>query len=188
MCCCSRVNGFLQTTNRLAVGLVDNTIVLYDLTTTSKLRVFKGHEGRPSCICFNTDGDHLASYSAQESQARIWQVCGVVLLDSAHLCRCFVDLHGHIVCFLFRCWVGFFTESLLIAVVELCLSILQRIYPRFLFCHILQVGSTGVISGLLRAQVCANWCVLDFAWCKWPATHCCCLEVCCPCKQWLVVT
>lgn len=69
------MTAYHKATNRLAVGLVDNTIVLFDLTTSSRLRVFKGHEGRPSCLCFNPDGDYIASYSAQESQARIWQVC-----------------------------------------------------------------------------------------------------------------
>lgn len=80
-----------QGTNRLAVGLVDCSIVLYDLTTTSKLRVFKGHEGRPSCIAFNPDGDHIASYSAQDAHARIWQVgpSGLsVCFVMARMCAC----------------------------------------------------------------------------------------------------
>jgi WD40 repeat protein len=75
------MTAYHKATNRLAVGYVDHTIVLYDLTTTSKLRVFKGHEGRPSCLCFNPEGDHLASYSAQECSARVWAVGGTGVIS-----------------------------------------------------------------------------------------------------------
>ncbi len=67
-----------QSTNRLAVGYVDSSIVVYDLFTASKLKSFKGHEGKVSCLAFDGAGEAIASYSSTEATVRTWQVSGVV--------------------------------------------------------------------------------------------------------------
>ncbi|EER03221.1 conserved hypothetical protein [Perkinsus marinus ATCC 50983] len=65
---------FDQSTQRFAVAK-DAVIIVYDLRTASKWRVFEGHSGDISAIAFDPTGAQLASYSAQDATLRIDQ-CG----------------------------------------------------------------------------------------------------------------
>lgn len=66
---------FAQQTQKLAVGTSENVVVVYDLRTATKWRIFEGHTGAVSALAFSSDGERLASYSAADHTARVWQ-CG----------------------------------------------------------------------------------------------------------------
>ncbi|KAK6590475.1 WD repeat [Cryptosporidium xiaoi] len=63
---------FHQNTQRLAIGH-ENSIIVYDLRTATKWRVLQGHKGEVDALCFNKEGEYLASYSISERSLRIWQ-------------------------------------------------------------------------------------------------------------------
>ncbi|KAH8741639.1 WD repeat protein [Cryptosporidium ryanae] len=63
---------FHQNTQRLAIGY-ENSIIVYDLRTATKWRVLQGHKGEVDALCFNKEGEYLASYSISERSLRIWQ-------------------------------------------------------------------------------------------------------------------
>jgi len=65
---------FHQKTQRLAVGTPDKVIIIYDLRTATKWRLFEGHTGSISALSFDADGSILASYSMDEPCLKIWQV------------------------------------------------------------------------------------------------------------------
>ncbi|KAF7459038.1 WD domain, G-beta repeat-containing protein [Cryptosporidium felis] len=63
---------FHQNTQRLAIGF-DKSIIVYDLRTATKWRVLHGHTHSIDALCFNKEGEFLASYSIAERALRIWQ-------------------------------------------------------------------------------------------------------------------
>lgn len=63
---------FHQNTQRLAIGF-DRSIIVYDLRTATKWRVLQGHTHQVDALCFNKEGEFLASYSIVEKALRIWQ-------------------------------------------------------------------------------------------------------------------
>lgn len=73
---------FHQDTQRLAVGTVsDRLIIIFDLRTATKWRIFSGHTGAVAAVTFSPAGEHLVSYSAEEAAARVWQVGASGLLS-----------------------------------------------------------------------------------------------------------
>ncbi|XP_668482.1 TGF-beta resistance-associated protein TRAG (Fragment) [Cryptosporidium hominis TU502] len=63
---------FHQNTQRFAIGF-DRSIIVYDLRTATKWRVLQGHTQQVDALCFNKEGEFLASYSIVEKALRIWQ-------------------------------------------------------------------------------------------------------------------
>ncbi|OII74084.1 WD repeats-containing protein [Cryptosporidium ubiquitum] len=63
---------FHQNTQRFAIGF-DRSIIVYDLRTATKWRVLQGHTQQVDALCFNKEGEFLASYSIAEKALRIWQ-------------------------------------------------------------------------------------------------------------------
>ncbi|KAJ1613604.1 WD repeat protein [Cryptosporidium canis] len=63
---------FHQNTQRFAIGF-DRSIIVYDLRTATKWRVLQGHTHQVDALCFNKEGEFLASYSIAERALRIWQ-------------------------------------------------------------------------------------------------------------------
>ena len=64
-------------TQRLAVSLPDNSIVVYDLRNGNKITQLQGHMHSCTLIAFNTDrcdGKQLLSYSVGEACVRWWSV------------------------------------------------------------------------------------------------------------------
>lgn len=65
---------FHQESQKIAVGSSDGLILVYDLRTATKWRVFEGHGGFISAAAFSADGGKLASYSSQDCSVRVWQM------------------------------------------------------------------------------------------------------------------
>ena len=67
---------FHQQTQRLACGTNKGRIVIYDLRTATKWRILENSEaelqGAISVVAFNTDGNFLASYSADDACICTW--------------------------------------------------------------------------------------------------------------------
>lgn len=64
-------------TQRLAVSLPDNSIVVYDLRNGNRITQLQGHVHACTLVAFNTersDGKQLLSYSAGEACVRWWNV------------------------------------------------------------------------------------------------------------------
>lgn len=71
------VISFHPTTQRLAVAQADNSIIVYDLRTSSKVALLQGHVHPCTLVAFNTDrpdGKQLLSYSAGEACVRWWHL------------------------------------------------------------------------------------------------------------------
>jgi WD40 repeat protein len=68
-------DGQLDQLDRLFItpGPQTHSIVIYDLRTASKWRVFDGHDSPVCCVSFAPSGDLLASYSAEDATARTWK-------------------------------------------------------------------------------------------------------------------
>jgi uncharacterized membrane protein YgcG len=66
---------FHRETQRLAIGTMEAVILIYDLRTATKWRVFDGHTSAISSICFRSDGQMIVSYAAREASVRWWN-CG----------------------------------------------------------------------------------------------------------------
>ncbi|KAL7749630.1 hypothetical protein RI367_004856 [Sorochytrium milnesiophthora] len=60
-------------TQRLAIGTLEGSTILYDLKTATRWQVLEGHTGAVSAVCFSGDGKHMASYSTNEGNVRFWQ-------------------------------------------------------------------------------------------------------------------
>lgn len=65
---------FSQTKQRIAVGTMENTIMVYDLKTASYWKCLEGHEAPVSAITFSKGGESLVSYSAQDTTIRVWRI------------------------------------------------------------------------------------------------------------------
>jgi WD40 repeat protein len=64
---------FHASTQRLAVGSLDGSSVIYDLRTATKLNILEGHHGAVHGISFSPNGKLIASLSLQENQIAFWQ-------------------------------------------------------------------------------------------------------------------
>lgn len=64
---------FHQDTQRLAIGTIEASIIVYDLRTAQKWRILEGHTAPLSVISFSSDGSTLVSYSYQESSVKVWK-------------------------------------------------------------------------------------------------------------------
>ena len=82
--CCSE-----QKSQHFALGSTDHSVIVFDLRTACKWRVFKGHTGPVTTVAFAPTGELLCSYSNDDRTVRIWQVgfnalrCGVAERDDA---------------------------------------------------------------------------------------------------------
>lgn len=65
---------FCQTKQRLAIGTIDNLIVIYDLKTASQWKILKGHSGPVCAVEFEKNGNFLASYSTIDCTVKIWKL------------------------------------------------------------------------------------------------------------------
>lgn len=65
---------FCQVKQRLAIGTMDNLVVIYDLKTASQWKILKGHGGPVCAVEFETNGNLIASYSAIDSSVKIWKL------------------------------------------------------------------------------------------------------------------
>jgi len=64
---------FHQQSQRFAVGTVDSIILIYDLRTATKWRIFEGHIGAVAAVQLEPqNGDSMISYAAQECAIRVW--------------------------------------------------------------------------------------------------------------------
>eukprot|EP00434_Breviolum_minutum_P030957 symbB.v1.2.027377.t1/scaffold2805.1/size71130/4 len=64
---------FHQDSQRFAVGTGDGVILVYDLRTATKWRVFEGHNAAVAGLAFTQDAARLASYSSLDCTVRFWQ-------------------------------------------------------------------------------------------------------------------
>lgn len=64
---------FHKESQRLGVGTMESSIIIYDLRTATKWRVLEGHVGSISALAFSIDGKVLISYSAKECSVRWWK-------------------------------------------------------------------------------------------------------------------
>ena len=64
---------FHAKTQRLAVGLSDGNIIIYDLRTATKIFVLVGHVKPVHAVSFSSDGKLIATYSVDENCVKIWQ-------------------------------------------------------------------------------------------------------------------
>lgn len=72
---------FSQKTQRLAIGTMDNLVVVYDLKTASQWKILKGHTGPVCAVEFDKNGDFLASFSSVDCTVRVWKIKSGFLQD-----------------------------------------------------------------------------------------------------------
>ena len=72
---------FCQVRQRLAIGTLDNLVVVYDLKTASQWKILKGHTGPVCAVQFDHTGDFLASYSSIDASLKIWKLKSGILQD-----------------------------------------------------------------------------------------------------------
>jgi len=65
---------FHYDTQRLAVGTHDGPIGIYDVRTSAKWKILEGHTKNVTCLCFDSKGNYLASYSAIDLTLKLWKV------------------------------------------------------------------------------------------------------------------
>ena len=65
---------FHYDTQRLAVGTHDGPIGIYDVRTSAKWKILEGHTKNVTCLCFDSKGNYLASYSAVDLTLKLWKV------------------------------------------------------------------------------------------------------------------
>eukprot|EP00913_Durusdinium_trenchii_P001672 g1548.t1 len=90
---------FHQDSQKFAVGTGDGVVLVYDLRTATKWRVFEGHSGTVAGLAFTEDAARLASYGSQDSTVRLWQTGGgfLGLMGQNHRCirqHTLPPLHG----------------------------------------------------------------------------------------------
>lgn len=59
---------------RLAVGTHDGLICIYDVRTSAKWKTLEGHTKNVTCLCFDSKGDYMASYSAVDLTLKLWKI------------------------------------------------------------------------------------------------------------------
>lgn len=59
---------------RLALGTTEGTIIVYDLRTATRSKVFEEHKGGITSVEFNKSGALLASYCMEDNTVRTWKV------------------------------------------------------------------------------------------------------------------
>lgn len=65
---------FHHETQRLAVGTPSGPIAIYDVRLSAKWKILEGHSKPVSCVEFDSKGNLLASYSANDLTLRLWKV------------------------------------------------------------------------------------------------------------------
>lgn len=65
---------FTQKQQRLAIGTMDNLVVVYDLKTASQWKLLKYHSGPVCAVQFDKSGDFLASYSSVDCSVLVWKL------------------------------------------------------------------------------------------------------------------
>ena len=60
-------------TQRLAIGTLEGTVLVYDLRTATKIAVLEGHSKTVHCVSFSNDGKLIATYSIEENCLKFWQ-------------------------------------------------------------------------------------------------------------------
>ena len=65
---------FHQNTQKLAVGSVDGKIFIYDMTTGSIWKNLSAHTTQVSALIFDSTGNSIISYSAQEHLLKCWRI------------------------------------------------------------------------------------------------------------------
>ena len=65
---------FHQNTQKLAVGSVDGKIFIYDMTTGSMWKTLNAHNTQVSALIFDSTGNSIISYSAQEHLLKCWRI------------------------------------------------------------------------------------------------------------------
>ena len=66
--------GFHQNTQKLAVGSIDGKIFIYDMTTGSIWKNLAAHNTQVSALIFDSTGNSIISYSAQEHLLKCWRI------------------------------------------------------------------------------------------------------------------
>ena len=56
------------------MGTHDGPIGIYDVRTSAKWKILEGHTKNVTCLCFDSKGNHLASYSALDLTLKLWKV------------------------------------------------------------------------------------------------------------------
>ena len=81
---------FNQDTQRLAVGLADGQIYVYDIKTACRVHVLQGHKGSINALSFANSGKTIASYSVDDATVRIWTAASTFFgFNSPHCTRTF---------------------------------------------------------------------------------------------------
>ena len=65
---------FHQNTQKLAVGSVDGKIFIYDMATGSIWKNLAAHSSQVSALIFDSTGNSIISYSAQEHLLKCWRI------------------------------------------------------------------------------------------------------------------
>jgi WD repeat-containing protein 7 len=65
---------FHMSSQRLAVGTSEGTVVMYDLKSATRLYVLEGHKSRPAACSFSPDGRRLVTVSLKEGVVMVWKV------------------------------------------------------------------------------------------------------------------
>lgn len=63
---------FHKESQRIGVGTIESSIIIYDLRTATKWRVLEGHTSPVNALCFTLDGKLLLSYSSGDCSVRQW--------------------------------------------------------------------------------------------------------------------
>lgn len=56
------------------MGTHEGPIGIYDVRTSAKIEIFEGHTSGVKCLCFDTKGKWLVSYSAGDLSLKLWKV------------------------------------------------------------------------------------------------------------------
>jgi platelet-activating factor acetylhydrolase IB subunit alpha len=56
------------------VGTHEGPIGIYDVRTSAKWKVLEGHTSNVTCLAFDSNGNYLASYSANDLTLKLWKV------------------------------------------------------------------------------------------------------------------
>ena len=65
---------FHQNTQKLAVGSVDGKIFIYEMATGSIWKSLEAHKTQISALIFDSSGNFIISYSAQEHLLKCWRI------------------------------------------------------------------------------------------------------------------